>query len=209
MGTFTYENSDRTNKYEKYEWDQVWIEDTDNTTSTRVLYIGDSISCNVRCLATKQSKEEFLFDGFGTSKSLDNKYFKDSITLFSAQLPKTDIVIFNNGLHGWHLNDTEEYGFYYEDMIKFLIDKFRNIPLFIALTTYIKDDTRLKRVEERNKTATQIAEKYHLPIIDLYSISEKSKDLLSKDKIHFTPEGNEIIAKEIVNILYNKYNTPD
>ena len=97
MENFTYENNNRTNKYEKYEWDQVWIEDTDNTTSTRVLYIGDSISCNVRCLATKQSKEEFLFDGFGTSKSLDNKYFKDSLTLFSVQLPKTDIVIFNNG----------------------------------------------------------------------------------------------------------------
>ena len=64
-------------KLEMFEWDNLWIEHADKEDIKRVLYIGDSISCGVRQVATSISNGEIYFDGFGTSKALDNPYFKD------------------------------------------------------------------------------------------------------------------------------------
>ena len=64
-------------QYETYEWDNVWLDHAEDLSRRRVLYIGDSISCGSRHIATGQTCEEILFDGFGTSKALDNPYFKD------------------------------------------------------------------------------------------------------------------------------------
>jgi len=195
---FTYEMKERKEQYETYEWDNVWIDHADNPSLKRVLYIGDSISCGIRHIATSLTENKILFDGFGTSKSLDNPYFKDSLALFSAQLPKIDSVIFNNGLHGWHLDDEKEYPFYYEEMIKFLLEKYKGAPLFVVLTSFIADEERLKRVKIRNENALKIAKKYNLPVIDVYSVTEKNKNLLSADGVHFTSEGYQIIAEAVV-----------
>jgi hypothetical protein len=53
MNCFTYETSEKLNKLEKYEWDNVWWEQTADKTAKRILYIGDSISCGTRQLITK------------------------------------------------------------------------------------------------------------------------------------------------------------
>ena len=47
-----------------------------------------------------ESENEFkiLFDGFGSSKALDNPFLKEAVRLFGLQLPKIDLVLFNNGL---------------------------------------------------------------------------------------------------------------
>ena len=201
MGSFTYENEDRKSAFEKYEWDNVWIDNTDNKDGRRILYIGDSISCTTRRKATIMTKEEFLFDGFGTSKALDNPFFKDGIRLFTAQLPKTDAVIFNNGLHGFHLDDSSDYKKYYEEMVMFLLEHFKNKPLFLVLTTNVAREQRKERVIARNKAVTEIAEKYNLPVIDLYSASLEITDLLTKDGVHFTEEGYIALAEKIVTYL--------
>ena len=114
MSEFTYQEvTDKNEKYETYEWDNVWISHADELSRNRVLYIGDSISCGIRNIATRLSDEKILFDGFGTSKGIDNPFFKDSLKLFAAQESKREAVIFNNGLHGWHLDDEKEYKVYY------------------------------------------------------------------------------------------------
>ena len=120
MSEFTYETSDTSRNLETFEWDNVWWEQTANETSKRILYIGDSISCGTRRLITSLSKSEILCDGFGTSKALDNPYFKSSLELFMKQQNKCDAILFNNGLHGWHLSD-EEYEKCYDDMLLFLL----------------------------------------------------------------------------------------
>ena len=94
---------------EVFEWDNVWWECADTAGIPRVLYIGDSISCGIRRIATQLTNEEILFDGFGTSKGIDNPYLMDSIKLFAEQEGKREAVLFNNGLHGWHLDDEKEY----------------------------------------------------------------------------------------------------
>lgn len=201
MNDFTYEKEDRKTVLEKYEWDNVWIENTDNHESKRVLYIGDSISCGTRRNATRLTKEKILFDGFGSSKALDNPFLKEGIRLFALQLPKIDFILFNNGLHGFHLEDNSEYAKYYEEMVRFLLDEYSKVPLFLLLTTYTRDEKRLERVKLRNQAVLKIAKKYHLSVIDLYTVTEKNKELLSQDGVHFIGDGYEMISKEIISVI--------
>lgn len=199
MSFFTYENEENKAKLETYEWDNTWIEQTNRSESKRVLYIGDSISCGVRKLATEQSHEEYLFDGFGSSKALDNPYLFDSIRLFAAQEPRQDAILFNNGLHGWHLNDEEEYKYHYERAIQFLMQEFKDIPVFLVLTTSVQNETRENRVKIRNSVLKELAKKYGLPVIDLYTISVEYAELRSPDGVHYLREGYIKFAEQILN----------
>lgn len=202
MVKFTYEADRQADvKYETYEWDSTWIEHANDTEVPRILYIGDSISCATRHIATANSGNKIFFDGFGTSKGLDNPFFKESINVYVAQSPSKDAVIFNNGLHGWHLADDGDYAAFYEDMVKFLLDKFKDVPIAIVLTTDVESAETSKRVTARNEEALKIAEKYSLPVIDLHSVSVANKNLLSEDGVHFTHEGYVSLADEILKRL--------
>lgn len=191
---------DRELKLETYEWDRQWIDNTEDHVSKRVLYIGDSISWGTRKKLAKLSDGNILFDCFATSKALDNPFFTDALDLFIKQVSKTDVVIFNNGIHGLHMNDDEEYGFYYKKMIDYLSCKFKNIPIFIVLTTFVKDEEIDKKIIPRNKTAIQIAKKYNLSVVDLYSVSKENTNLMI-DPAHFNEEGYDNLAKKILSYL--------
>lgn len=199
MSDFTYENASNQNKLETFEWDNTWIEHAENANKTRVLYIGDSISCGTRRAANTLSGGHVLFDGFGTSKALDNPVFFESLRLFASQEPKRDFILFNNGLHGWHMDDEGEYAEKYEVFIDRLIKEYPSTPIFILLTTYVKDQN-LTRVQKRNDIALQIAKAHRLPVIDLYSVALAHCDLIT-DGVHFSPEGYRYLAQEILDRL--------
>ena len=78
MEKFSYEQQDRKEKYETYEWDNTWLEHADKFCENRIFYIGDSISCGIRTVATSKTNNKLLFDGLGTSKGIDNPFFKKS-----------------------------------------------------------------------------------------------------------------------------------
>lgn len=201
MDNFTYERENRTSGLEMYEWDNLWWEQAPNVIKPRVLYIGDSISCGIRRIATNLSGEQILFDGFGTSKAVDNAYFADTLRLFGKQQRTRKIVLFNNGLHGFHLSDGEEYRDYYEKMVKFLMEEYRDIPIALVLTTSVADSDN-ERVIARNESVKAIAEKYNLPVIDLYSVSVQYEKLHSADGVHYTEEGYEKLAQNLVESVY-------
>lgn len=201
MDHFTFEAGNRSSELETYEWDHVWWEQADDQTRPRVLYIGDSISCGIRRIATQLTDEKILFDGVGTSKAVDNPYFKDLIHLFGKQQRTRKIVLFNNGLHGFHLNDTEQYRTYYMDLVEFLMEEFGESTLALVLTTGVTGLHR-ERVITRNAVVKEIAQTYHLPIIDLYSISENDARLRSEDGVHYTAEGKEKLAEKLLESLY-------
>ena len=198
MSNFTYEEKNEKNRLETYEWDNTWLERINDTDAKRVMYIGDSISCGIRRIATQKSNDEIYFDGLGTSKSIDNPYFEETIKLFEKQQGYRNAILFNNGLHGWHLEEEGEYKLYFDKIIKFLTEEFKNTPIFIVLTTFIKNDERLARVIKRNEVAKEIADKYNLPVIDLYSVSESISDKMYDDGVHFKEEGYEILAEKIL-----------
>lgn len=196
MDSFTYEAQDRILELETYEWDNVWWEQAPDHTRPRILYIGDSISCGIRRTATACSGERILFDGFGTSKAVDNPYFQESLRIFGKQQGKREMVLFNNGLHGFHLGDTEGYKTHYETMVKFLLEEYRCTTVALVLTTYVAGP-RNERVLARNSVVREIAEKYGLPVVDLYETALENKDMIS-DGVHFTAEGYEKLAEKLL-----------
>lgn len=203
MSQYTYEVKNKSTELETYEWDNVWWEQANKNNISRVLYIGDSISCATRRIATSCSGDKILFDGFGTSKALDNPFLFDSIRIFAKQQRYRDAVLFNNGLHGWHLDDDNQYAYYYEKTVKFLLDEFKDTPIVIVLTTSVSNAEREQRVKSRNEIAVKIAAKYGLPIIDLYSISAEFAELRTDDGVHFNADGYRKFAEQIISDLKN------
>ena len=200
MSSYTYEFENRKTPLETYEWDNVWFEHTEIETPDRVLYIGDSISCATRRAATATSENKLLFDGFGTSKALDNSYFEDSVRIFARQQGNRRAILFNNGLHGWHLDDKTEYAEAYESFVRFLLDEFKGTPIILLLTTHVIDAERDKRVVARNEVVNEIAAKYSLPTVDLYSLTSND-ELISHDGVHLTPDGYKLLAKATVDAV--------
>lgn len=191
------------NKLETYEWDNTWIEKSEDTSLARCLYIGDSISCGTRTfLNGTVSKGEILFDGFGTSKALDNPYFFRSLSIFAEQEPKKrDIVIFNNGLHGWHISE-DDYFILYGNFLDLLIKEFTQTPICPVLSTYVTNaDYHNDRVKRRNELALKAARERQLEVIDLYTVSESNKELLLNDGVHFSDAGYIALAQAVMNFL--------
>ena len=201
MSHYTYEFESKNTELETYEWDNVWWEQANRNDLPRALYIGDSISCATRKQATDSSNPKILFDGFGTSKALDNPFLFDSIRMFAKQQKYRNVVLFNNGLHGWHLDDDKQYAHYYENTVKFLIDEFKNTPIVIVLTTSVLNAEREQRVKRRNEVAAKIADKYGLPIVDLYSVSVNFSELRTSDGVHYDAAGYKKFAECIIDDL--------
>lgn len=198
MTDFTYEAKGEKNKLETYEWTRIWLESANTHDKKRVLYIGDSISAGTFRIATKRSNDEFLFDSIATSKGLDHPLFYDYISLFSKEEGERSCVIFNNGLHGWHLDDKNDYSEFYEKAIFFLLNEFPESKLFLVTTTALENPERCERVKVRNRVVASIAKKYSLPVIDLYSVSAENTSLRSSDGVHYTEAGYTLFADEII-----------
>ena len=197
MSDFTYEIGSQIAELETYEGDNVWWEQAPKQDATRVLYIGDSISCALRRKATAVSNDELLFDGFGTSKAVDNPYFLPSVKSFATQQRERRVVIFNNGLHGWHLTE-EAYGEHYKKLVTALKAEFSDSVIALVLTTAITDKERNDRVKVRNEKVKEIAKELSLPIIDLNEVSAKNISLISGDGVHFTDEGYNVMVEFLV-----------
>lgn len=197
MSDFTYQKS-VSGKLETYEWDNVWWEQTSVTDIPRVLYIGDSISCGIRRICTEKADGKFLFDGFGTSKAVDNPYFCETLKIFAMQQGKRKAVLFNNGLHGWHLSD-EEYEKNMRKIIGFIDYEIPSYKTIIVLTTAVTDTARNEVVIRRNKIAEKIAEDLSLPIIDLNKYSVEYSEHHCSDGVHFDETGCNLLATALVN----------
>ncbi|MBE5732265.1 MAG: SGNH/GDSL hydrolase family protein [Clostridiales bacterium] len=197
MSDFTYESNNTSVELETYEWDNVWWEQAPKHGATRVLYIGDSISCAMRRKATAVSKDKLLFDGFGTSKAVDNPYFIPSVNSFANQQRERKIIIFNNGLHGWHLTE-DEYAKHYKSIVDSLIKTYSDSAFALVLTTAITDKERNERVNVRNEKVKQIAKELNLPVIDLNKVSSDNISLIGGDGVHFSDKGYDVMAEFLV-----------
>ena len=185
--------------YESIEWDNTWMEQTENTAARRILYIGDSISVGTRSVANPMGAGKVVFDNVGSSKSLDNPVFFESLSLFASQQPSRAAVFFNNGLHGWHLTD-EEYETLYAAMLDKLIGAYSDVPVFPLLSTFTTSpDSPVERVQARNEIVTRLAAARGLTVIDLYSVSKANAARLT-DGVHFDVEGYNALAKTLLQV---------
>lgn len=201
MNRFTYQDKPQLGTLEKYEWDRMWIEDTEDSDALRVLYIGDSISCKTFPFATKAAEREIIFNSFATSKALDNPSFYPSVVSFIEQCPRYDAIIFNNGLHGWHLAE-EEYGRLYLEFMTKLRGDYPDTPICVVLTTATAASVpNSERSAPRNEQAQSVAKALGLPVIDLYTPSVENASYLEPDGVHFTVPGYTALAQALVEQL--------
>lgn len=204
---FTYQEENN-NSLEYYEWDNLWVENAPLKSANKLLVIGDSISCGYRRIISKIANEKFFVDGIGTSKTVDNPHF---IPLIDYFLPQTSsnisAVLFNNGLHGFHLK-SNEYEKYYNLIVEFLIKRLPNSKLFIVTTTPARNNKNLNEyskninaILERNLIAEKIAKKHNLPVCNLYNVIKDNKNIYQPDGVHLSDEGYEILAKECYTVV--------
>ena len=193
----TYEEKDTGITLERFEWSNTWHEEAPEGNARRVLYVGDSISLMTRLHMNRIRKEGWAYiDGIHTSKGLDNPTFVDFVSLFAREEGTREAILFNNGLHGWHLSE-EEYEKAYEALVLALREAVPAKHFFLILSTRLRNEERTERVKARNEAVKRIGEKLGLPVIDLYEVSDEHFDLLAKDGIHYTDAGYTLFAERV------------
>ncbi len=195
---------------EKYEWDNIWWNDTWSKDSTRVLMVGDSISVGYRDHVNKLlSPDGINADVLSTSKGIDNPALLTTLDAIAEQSTgKISLIHFNNGLHGFHLS-AEEYAEHYERAVCHMLEKYPDAKLVLALSTPVtmvdhkeQYDPKLnKQVLERNEKVRGFAEKYNLPINDLYSLIDGKLYARKQDAFHYYSTGYKIMAKQIARVI--------
>ena len=182
----TYETQDSNERLERLEWDRIWVQNARDNTISRLVMVGDSITVGIMETFNDILHWQFPVDSFTSSKALDNLYLIPMIRLFLEQESRHNAIVFNNGLHGWHLKDETEYAEHYERTVVFLLETCPETPLFLSLCTHLADPDREARVIARNKVILTVAKKFDLPVIDLYTVSKNNANLLCKDGVHFS-----------------------
>lgn len=208
---FTYQSENTKEALEIYEWDNIWWEyANDKEGKERILIIGDSISCGYRTFVNREYAGAKYADGLGTSKAVDNPHFITVIDYVIAQSENCKKILFNNGLHGWHLN-TKEYKENFEKIVLHIKEKYPEKTLIIALTTPLRDKENLKKIAARNDVVIkrndalgELIKKHKLVSVDLYAELIDHPEYYSKDGVHLTDDGYVVLAKRCVEALENE-----
>lgn len=190
---------------EQYEWLHLWWEEAAKNDLPRILLIGDSITNAFHPYVKNNFRGEAYVDKLATSKSIDNPSLIMEID-YMLKHGKEDpykIIHFNNGLHGWHLS-SEEYRKHYDQVIQHL-KVLSTAVIVLALTTPVSvkgvpwetDPIMNNKVQERNRSVSELALQYGLVTNDLYSPMLNRSDLRAdnvNDTYHFNENGHKLHA---------------
>lgn len=193
----TYEAADRRESLEEKEWIQTWIDEATDGATPRIWLIGDSIFVGITHTMPAVTGGEVLVDSLCSSMGADNPHYRAAVTLFAAMEQTRRVIVLNNGLHGWHLDDETAYPAAYDALVGWLREQFPQTPLYISLTTDIADEHRV-RVVRRNEAAKAIAAKYGCPVIDMYTVSQQQEEHRSDDGVHFSAMGSEALCRALL-----------
>lgn len=200
----TYEFEKSTCRLEYIEWDDIWRENAPEEKARRILLIGDSITRSYRDLVNKRLSGKAYADQLATSKAIDSDGYIALINYMCSQCNSYDIVQFNNGLHGFHL-DNESYQKNYIKIIKCLVSLYPNAKIIVATTTPVRVRGNLAEVDERNNIviernniACEIANSFNLEVVDLYEVIDNKQELYINDGVHLSVEGCDMIAEKCV-----------
>lgn len=204
---FTYEFGDRDAKLETFEWERIWWEHIDDPEKPRALIIGDSVSCGYRDILNKMLQGEIYLDGLGTSKAVDNPLFPKLIDYMYCQYQEYNTILFNNGLHGWHLSD-DDFEKYYRELLCYVKKCFSDKRIVVILSTPVRKarelsvfDARNERVLERNRRAVLIAHEVGAEVLDLYSGLVEHPEMYREDGVHLLENGYTFLAKQCLKVL--------
>jgi len=184
------------------EWDDVWVECASDEKTKRILMIGDSITRGFRAKLKENIFPDALPNTVATSKSVDNPAFCALIDYHLASGYEYSAVHFMSGPHGLHMS-TETFKDGFERLVLMLKER---LPLAkIAVGTYPRvrlesdltklDAEKTRITEERNAAVCEIAQKYGLPVNDLYRAVGDNPEIYSPDGLHLSAEGYALLAE--------------
>ena len=78
------------------------------------------------------------------------------------------------------------------------MSEFGATPIVLILTTAVADEKRNARVIKRNNAVVKLAAAYNLSVVDLYSVVNEHRELLSADGVHLIPEGYKLLASALL-----------
>src|SRR6266403_2090290 len=189
---------------EAIEWCDVWITHANETNLPRVLLIGDSIARDYYPEVEKRFAGKAFVGRLATSRFVaDPVLLKEIESVLSGA--KFDIILFNNGMHGWQHSETE-YRNAFPKLIKTIRAHAPKARLIWATTTPLRNgkdvtyDTKAEysdeRIAARNALAAEIVNAQKIPIVDLNAAVRGHPEFHS-DNVHFNGQGVQILAVQV------------
>jgi lysophospholipase L1-like esterase len=187
---------------ENIEWLDIWLPNTNDHDLPRVLLVGDSIPRGYGKQVEANLKGKAYVGRMATSKSLGDPALLDEVALVLRE-QTFDVIHFNNGLHGDGYSE-EQYAAALPDLLATIRKYAPKSKLIWATTTDVRKrgrieeiDPKTQRVIHRNRTASGILRKEHIPIDDLFSLVQDHPEYHSQDGVHFTDDGSAILARQV------------
>ena len=187
---------------EYIEWTRIWREGADKCDLPRVLLIGDSIVDAHSPAVQEELRDKYYVDRIATSRSFDQNYYWNLLDFFFSDTKiKYNLIIFNFGLHGFHI-PTYDYGIGLDKLTKRLKRECSNL-LYRNLTPMVDttgEDWNVKQIQlviDRNEVAEKVMAGNGVPILDMYTSMLGKDDIRLGDPYHFNDKGKELQAKII------------
>src|SRR6266446_8012628 len=189
---------------EAIEWCDVWITHANETNLPRVLLIGDSIARDYYPEVEKRFAGKAFVGRLATSRFVaDPVLLKEIESVLSGA--KFDVILFNNGMHGWQHSETE-YRNAFPKLIKTIRAHAPKARLIWATTTPLRNgkdvtyDTKAEysdeRIAARNVLAAEFVAAQKLPTVDL-NAAVRGRPELHSDNVHFNGQGSQVLATRV------------
>ena len=189
---------------EAIEWCDIWISHANETNQPRVLLIGDSIVRDYYPEVEKRLAGKAFVARLATSRFVADPVLLREIELV-LKCTKFDVVVFNNGMHGWQHSETD-YRRGFPKLIKTIRAHAPKARLIWATTTPLRDgkgvtgDTKAEysdeRIAARNALAAKVVTARKIPIVDLNAAVLGHPEFHS-DNVHFNGKGSQILAASV------------
>ncbi len=189
---------------EAIEWCDIWISHANETNLPRLLLIGDSIVRDYYPEVEKRLVGKAFVGRLATSRFVaDPVLLKEIETVLDGT--KFDVIVFNNGMHGWQHNEAE-YRKAFPKLIKAIRAHAPKAKLIWATTTPLRNgedvtyDTKAEysdeRIAARNAVAAEIVAAQKIPTVDLNAAVRGHPEFHS-DNVHFNGQGSQILAAQV------------
>jgi hypothetical protein len=192
---------------EFYEWANLWWENAPDTTSPRVMLIGDSITNGYKNTVQELLRERgILVDMAAGSRSVEDPalFAELNYVLGDLQDHKYKAIHFNNGLHGSHLTGAE-----YETGMRAAIKLIRSLRpeaglILVTCTVFTPkgsegkvDPEKNVFVLERNAIIMKLADEFGLPVDNLFAAVAGKAEYPQPDAVHYTDIGYKHLAQSV------------
>lgn len=214
-----------THDREPIEWGNTWIDKAPDTSTKRILLVGESTSRMVRSTLARLSG--YAVDMIGTSSRLDDELFVNQIdSYFNNFTYRYDAIVIQIGHHGREPrrehNDIEqdyrEYREAFDALVTYLESRCPNITVETIFDSIIpnkkwqkffihrgwikekKDNVINSVTTRRNLIMQEVAQEHKLKFLDINPIVDRT-NYIHTDHTHFEDKAKEYIAAEMLKVI--------